>query len=71
MFVSREEIENGISGGHFIEYGEFNGNLYGTMNTSILNLLSQGKTPVINAHCLSLRKLRSAAFRPLGEFSSL
>jgi guanylate kinase len=66
--VSREEIELGISNGNFIEYGEFNGNLYGTMDKSILALLSQGKTPVINAHCLSLRKLRTALFKPLGKF---
>lgn len=67
MFVSREEIEVGIANGNFVEYGEFGGNLYGTMDKSILALLNQGKTPVINAHCLSLRKLRNAIFKPLGK----
>lgn len=65
VFVTREEIEAGITAGHFIEYGEYNNNLYGTMDKSILALLQQGKTPVINAHCLSLRKLRNSVFKPL------
>ena len=67
VFVSRSEIELGITNGHFIEYGEYNGNLYGTMDKSILNLLGQGKVPVLNAHCLSLRKLRSKLYKPLGK----
>ncbi|KAI6241686.1 hypothetical protein M3Y99_00330200 [Aphelenchoides fujianensis] len=62
------EMEQAIGQGRFIEYGEYNGNLYGTMDQSILSLMEQGKTPIVNAHPFSLRLLRSTRFKPIVVF---
>ncbi|KAI6214729.1 hypothetical protein M3Y94_00302900 [Aphelenchoides besseyi] len=67
-FCSRNEMENAIAAGRFVEYGAYNDNLYGTMDQSILNLIKEGKTPIVNAHPFSLRILRSARFKPIVIF---
>lgn len=41
-FLSREDFENKIERGEFIEYVEYSGNLYGTEKVQITNNLNQG-----------------------------
>ncbi|CAD5215902.1 unnamed protein product [Bursaphelenchus okinawaensis] len=67
-FVTRAQMENWIATGNFVEYGELNHNLYGTMDQAVFQLMRQGKVPVICAHPLSLRLLRSALFKPVIVF---
>lgn len=68
FFVSRSEMEQWIAAGHFVEYGELNNNLYGTMDHVVFQIMRQGKVPVISAHPLSLRIIRSALFKPIIVF---
>lgn len=67
-FVKKEEMEQWIRQGRFLEFGEYKGNLYGTLADSVLNLMTQGRVPVVNPHPLSLRLLRSPTFKPFVIF---
>lgn len=41
-FVDREDMEEEIHDNNFLEYGEHNGNLYGTHLDSIRNVIKEG-----------------------------
>jgi hypothetical protein len=43
-FVDREDMEWGIKNHEFLEYGEHNGNLYGTKLDSVRAIIDEGKT---------------------------
>jgi guanylate kinase len=42
-FIDREDFEDEIHSNNFLEYGEHNGNLYGTHLDSIRNVIKEGK----------------------------
>ncbi|MEE3344208.1 MAG: guanylate kinase [Bacilli bacterium] len=42
FFVTKEEFENRIKNGVFLEYAEYNGNYYGTPKDKILDKLNEG-----------------------------
>uniref|UniRef100_A0A7E4VYY2 MAGUK p55 subfamily member 7 n=1 Tax=Panagrellus redivivus TaxID=6233 RepID=A0A7E4VYY2_PANRE len=67
-FVSRPQMEEWLIQGRFIESGEYNGNLYGTLDDALLTAISRKQMPVINAHPVALRVLRTARFKPLIVF---
>ena len=64
-FVSRKKMEEWVLDGSFIESGEYNGNLYGTLDAELLRILSTKKTPVINIHPSALNAIRNSRFSPL------
>lgn len=41
-FIDREDMERDINENKLLEYGEYNGNLYGTHLDSIRNVIKQG-----------------------------
>lgn len=47
-FLDREEMERQIRQHKFLEYGEHNGNLYGTSLDSIRNVINEGKMCVLD-----------------------
>ena len=47
-FIEREEMEKQIRQHKFLEYGEHNGNLYGTSLDSIRNAINEGKMCVLD-----------------------
>lgn len=47
-FVKKEEMEQWIRQGRFLEFGEYKGNLYGTLADSVLNLMTQGSFFIIS-----------------------
>lgn len=62
-------MEYGIKNHEFLEYGEFNGNLYGTKMDSIRALIDDGKTCILDASPQSLKLLRnSSEFMPFVVF---
>lgn len=61
-------MEDWISNNRFIEFGEYNGNLYGTLDESVTSVIERKKVPVINAHPLALKMLRTAKFKPIVIF---
>ncbi|OZC07889.1 PDZ/DHR/GLGF domain protein [Onchocerca flexuosa] len=62
-FAKRENMEQWIRQGRFLEYGEYKGNLYGTLADSVHAVIKQGYIPVLNTHPLALRVLRSKVFK--------
>lgn len=47
-FLDQEDMEKQIKQHKFIEYGEHNGNLYGTSLDSIRNVINEGKMCVLD-----------------------
>ncbi|MCP9258168.1 MAGUK p55 subfamily member 7 [Dirofilaria immitis] len=62
-FAKRDSMEQWIRQGRFLEYGEYKGNLYGTLADSVHAVIKQGRIPVLNTHPLALRILRSKVFK--------
>ena len=67
-FVSRPTFESDIDGGRFVEYGEYERNLYGTSLESIRAVVNSGKTCVLNLHPQSLRILKASELKPYVVF---
>ena len=49
-FVPRHVFESDILGHKFVEYGEYEKNLYGTSLESIRSVVNSGKICVLNLH---------------------
>ncbi|GMS89035.1 hypothetical protein PENTCL1PPCAC_11210 [Pristionchus entomophagus] len=62
-FVSRSRMEEMISKGEMMEFGEFKGNLYGTA-LSAVHLAATKGMPLLTPHPLALKTLRSPSFIP-------
>lgn len=62
-FAKREEMEQWIVQGRFLEFGEYKGNIYGTLVDSVIDVIKKGRTPVLNPHPLALRILRTPEFK--------
>ena len=70
-FVDREDMEWGIKNHEFLEYGEHNGNLYGTKLDSVRAIIDEGKTCILDSSPQSLKILRnSSEFMPFIIFLS-
>ncbi|XP_070163140.1 MAGUK p55 subfamily member 7 isoform X4 [Polyergus mexicanus] len=63
-FVTRENMEEDIDAGKFIEYGEYKGNLYGTSSESVSSLVNAGYVCLLNPHYQALKMLRTPQLRP-------
>ena len=64
-FVDREDMEWGIKNHEFLEYGEHNGNLYGTKLDSVRAIIDEGRTCILDSSPQSLKILRySSEFMP-------
>lgn len=64
LFVSREKMEEDISGGKFIEHGEFKGHLYGTSAESVKTVINAGSVCIINPHYQAIKALRTPQLKP-------
>ncbi|XP_045135575.1 protein PALS2-like isoform X3 [Portunus trituberculatus] len=60
-FTTREAMEADIRNHRYLEYGELNGNLYGTKLDSILSIIRSGKMCVLDCSPSSLKYLRSSS----------
>ncbi|XP_057371853.1 MAGUK p55 subfamily member 7-like isoform X1 [Daphnia carinata] len=63
-FLDRQQMERDIDDGLFVEFGEYKGNLYGTANRSIKEIIELGYTCILNPHHQALKTLRTAEFKP-------
>lgn len=59
-FIDREEMEEQIQENKFLEYGEHNGNLYGTHMDSIRDVIAQGKMCILDCSPSALKVLHSS-----------
>uniref|UniRef100_A0A8D8TPW5 MAGUK p55 subfamily member 6 n=1 Tax=Cacopsylla melanoneura TaxID=428564 RepID=A0A8D8TPW5_9HEMI len=68
-FTSREEMERDIQEHKFLEYGEHNGNLYGTHLDTIRDVINSGKICVLDCSPVALKVLHNSnEFLPLVIF---
>ncbi|OWF36413.1 MAGUK p55 subfamily member 2 [Mizuhopecten yessoensis] len=68
FFTDRETMEDDIKAGLYLEYGEYNGNLYGTKIDSINHVTNAGKMCVLDVNPTSLKILKTAEFMPFVVF---
>lgn len=59
-FVSRPEFEALIAADAFIEYAEFNGNLYGTSKQTIIDQAASGSVVLLEIEMEGVKQLRKA-----------
>ncbi len=59
-FLSREEFENKIKAGEFLEWAEYNRNLYGTLRSEVQRKLETGHWVVLEIEVQGTRRLREA-----------
>lgn len=57
-------MDQDISSGKFIEYGEYKGNLYGTSAESVTSLVNAGYVCILSPHYQALKMLRTPALKP-------
>ena len=58
FFVSREEFENRIRDGIFLEYAEYNGNYYGTPKDKISDKLNEGMDVILEIEIQGALKVK-------------
>lgn len=60
-FTDREKMEEDIRTHKFLEYGEYNGHLYGTHLDSIREIIKQGKMCILDCSPMSLKILHNSS----------
>ncbi|XP_076865504.1 MAGUK p55 subfamily member 6b isoform X2 [Brachyhypopomus gauderio] len=63
-FVTRMEMEQEIRAGQYLEHGQYDGCLYGTKIDSIHEVVSAGRTCILDVNPQALKVLRTAEFMP-------
>ncbi|XP_063913526.1 protein PALS2 isoform X1 [Zophobas morio] len=61
LFTDRESMEEDIKHSKFLEYGEYNGHLYGTHLDSIRDVIKQGKMCVLDCSPMALKILHNSS----------
>lgn len=67
-FASREEMEQDIRAGKYLENGDFEGNLYGTKVDSIRDIMRSGKMCILDVNPTALKILKTPEFMPYVVF---
>uniref|UniRef100_A0A8C6P3U8 MAGUK p55 scaffold protein 2a n=1 Tax=Nothobranchius furzeri TaxID=105023 RepID=A0A8C6P3U8_NOTFU len=67
-FTSRSKMEADIKNGRYLEYGEYEGNLYGLKMDSIHEVVEAGRICILDANPQSLKVLRTSEFLPYVVF---
>jgi guanylate kinase len=58
VFLSREEFERRIERGEFLEWAEYSGNLYGTPEAKVEELLEAGRSVILEIELQGARQVR-------------
>jgi len=58
VFLSREEFERWIEEGRFLEWAEYSGNLYGTHEQKVEELLDSGRSVILEIELQGARQVR-------------
>ncbi|MBN3289419.1 MPP5 protein, partial [Polypterus senegalus] len=63
-FIPRQAFEVDIAAGKFIEWGDYEKNLYGTSTDSVRQVINSGKICLLSLHSQSLKVLRCPDLKP-------
>lgn len=58
IFLSRKEFEKRVELGYFLEWAEYSGNLYGTPESRVEELLESGRSVILEIELQGARKVR-------------
>ena len=58
VFLSREEFEKWIEEGRFLEWAEYSGNLYGTIEEKVEEFLENGRSVILEIELQGARQVR-------------
>lgn len=67
-FVTRERMEEDIIDGKYLEYGEYDGALYGTKLDSVREIIGAGKVCVLDCSATCLKILKTSDYLPFVAF---
>lgn len=67
-FEVRQAMEADIRKGEYLEWGEYNGNLYGTKLSTIRQVIQSGKMCIIDCSPKALKLLSNQEFMPYVVF---
>ncbi|KAM6905659.1 MAGUK p55 subfamily member 2a [Xenentodon cancila] len=67
-FTGRSKMDTDIKNGLYLEYGEYEGNLYGLKINSIHEVVEAGRICILDANPQSLKVLRTSEFLPYVVF---
>jgi len=59
-YIDRDEFENRIAAGAFVEWAEYSGNLYGTLRSEVLSHISAGRDVLLDIENDGARQIKSA-----------
>lgn len=66
-FLTREQFEEKIKAGEFLEYAEVHGNYYGTPLKSVLEAVEAGKDVLLDIDVQGARAIRNCSFRDIHD----
>jgi guanylate kinase len=58
IFLSRQEFERWIQEGRFLEWAEYSGNLYGTLEQKVEEFLDEGKSVILELELQGARQVQ-------------
>lgn len=67
-FVTREKMEEDIISGKYLEFGEYDGALYGTMLDSVREIIGTGRVCVLDCSPTCLKILKTSDYLPFVAF---
>ncbi|XP_030637982.1 MAGUK p55 subfamily member 2a isoform X2 [Chanos chanos] len=67
-FTSRSKMEADIKNGRYLEYGEYDGNLYGTKIDSIHEVVEAGRICILDVNPQAIKIMRTSEFLPYVVF---
>jgi len=68
VFLSREDFQRRIDRGDFLEWAEYGGHLYGTLDSEVDRIIRQGKHAVLDIEIQGARKIRERASNVVSIF---
>jgi guanylate kinase len=68
FFISREEFENLIERGEFLEYAEVHGNFYGTSKTQVEKMTNEGRDVILEIDVQGADSIRAKMPKPVSIF---
>lgn len=63
-FTNKTRFEQDVMANKFVEYGDYEGNLYGTSLDSIQAVIDESKICLLNLHAQALRMLKKSSLKP-------